>query len=440
MDYQSAALFTEFDRKPVPRVLLEANTSDVKPVVRLALYLFVFSLPFDLPELGLPLEVTTLTASIFLLSTLLQPRVCFRRPPFAIWCFVVYLYVYVSLIIWNSAQYRTLDLQLDQTKLLFLLFQSIALCWTTANVLREDRTAKGAVLSLAAAGVLLALIHLLGVARTTTEIASNVERLSTFGQNPNTLGRHLSLGLLALIGIAYSRRKAPFRPAFVVWPMVLLVLMAITSTGSRGSLIALGAGLLVFALGKDGAAARFRNVLVVAAAIGLAIWVSYRSETMEQRFERTLNEGSLAHREDIYPVAWKMVLDRPLLGWGPTINMWELGSRIGEPDHRFRDTHNLLLEILTVTGILGAIPFFAGILLCLRAAWKGRDGPAGVLPLALLASILVSNAGANLLYNKITWILLAYALTSYSQFIGPRPSRPAILLRPEPRQEQSVVI
>jgi O-antigen ligase len=167
-------------------------------------------------------------------------------------------------------------------------------------------------------------------------------------------------------------------------------------------------------------------VLVVTAAIGLGIWVTYRSETMERRFERTLNEGSLANREEIYPEAWGMFLDKPLLGWGPTINMWELGSRVGERDHPFRDTHDLLLEVLTVTGALGAIPFFAGILLCLRAAWKARHGPAGVLPLALLVFILVSNIGANLLYSKITWIVLAYALASHSQLIHARLSRRAV--------------
>ena len=331
-------------------------------------------------------------------------------------------------MIWHNAEYRTIDLQQDQVKLLILFLQLIALCWTGANVMREDRTAKAAFLSLAASSILLAVIHLSGIARTTTEVASNIERLSTFGQNPNTLGRHLSIGLLALIGVAYGRRKDSFRPAFFVWPLVLLIMVAITSTGSRGSLIALGAGLLVFALGREGAVVRLRNVLVVVAAIGLGMWVTYRSETMERRFERTLNEGSLAQREDIYPAAWGMFLDRPLLGWGPTINMWELGSRIGERDHRFRDTHDLLLEVLTVTGALGAIPFFAGILLCLRAAWKAREGPAGVLPLALLVSILASNVGANLHYNKITWILLAFSMASYSQFIRARSARAAMLI------------
>jgi len=343
----------------------------------------------------------------------------------------VYLYIYIFLIIWHTAEYQREDLVRDQAKLLFLLFQLIVLCWAGCNVMREERTVKAALLSFAASCTVLSVIHISGIARTSTEIASNIERLSTFGQNPNTLGRHLSLGLLALVGLAYGRRKSLFRPPFLVWPIVLLILTAIASTGARGSLLALGAGLLVFTLGGQGVATRLRNVFVVILAIGFCIWICYRSETMEQRFERSIDEGSMAQRENLYPAAWGMFLDKPLMGWGPTLNMWELGSRVGERDHPFRDTHDLLLEVLTVTGALGAIPFFAGILLCLRAAWKARGGSEGILPLAMMIAILVANVGANLHYNKLYWLLLAYALASNKRTAGEYRAVSPVLNRPK---------
>jgi hypothetical protein len=65
-----------------------------------------------------------------------------------------------------------------------------------------------------------------------------------------------------------------------------------------------------------------------------------------------------------------------------------------------------------VTGVVGAIPFFAGIFLCLLSAWNSRAGPEGVLPLAAIVAILVANVGANLHYNKLFWLVLAYALAS----------------------------
>jgi O-antigen ligase len=325
---------------------------------------------------------------------------------------VLYLYVYVVSMIWHSAGYSRIDLQREQGKLLFLFFQLMLVCWTGYNVMREQRTAQAALLTLAASCIILAVIHILGFARTSTEVASNIERLSTFGQNPNTLARHLSFGALTLVGLGYGRRKRAFAGPIIVWPFVLLILMAIESTGARGGVIALGAGLLFLGLGGEGPAERMRNIVIVALAISFAVWLSFRSETMVQRFEKSIDEGSMAQRENLYPVAWKMFLDRPLLGWGPTLNMWELGSRVGETDHPFRDTHNLLLEVLTVTGVVGAIPFFAGIFLCLLSAWNSRAGPEGVLPLAAIVAILVANVGANLHYNKLFWLVLAYALAS----------------------------
>lgn len=395
----------------------------VKPVVRWAFFALIFSIPFEVPEAGLPLEVTTITCSIFLLATLLQPRLCFRPPPRAFWFFVLYLYVYIVLVIWHSSGYRSAELQRDQAKLLFLFFQLILMCWAGCNIMREERTAKAALLTFAAACTILAVVHLSGVARTTIEVGSNVSRLSTLGQNPNMLGRHLAIGLLALLGLAYGRRKAAFRPAFLAWPVVIVIMVALASTGARGSVLALGAGLLVFALGGKSGRQRLRNVVVVLLAVGFCVWVSVRSETMEQRFLRTIDEGSMSQREHLYPAAWKMFLDRPLTGWGPTLNMWELGSRVGERDHPFRDTHNLLLEVLTVTGVIGAIPFVMAIVLCMCAAWRARQGLEGVLPLAMMVAILVSNVGANLHYDKLFWLLLAYVLASDSQFLRTRSPR-----------------
>lgn len=395
----------------------------VRPVVRWAFCLLVFSIPFNLPNVGLPLEVTTLTCCIFLLATLLQPRVCFQPPPGAFWFFALYLYVYVFLIIWHGAGYRSIQLQADQAKLLFLLFQLLLMCWTGCNILREQRSAKIALLTFAASCTILAVVHLSGIARTTTEVGSNVLRLSTFGQNPNALGRHLALGIIALVGIAYGRNKRAFRPTVVVWPLVVLILMALASTGARGGILALGTGLLVFAIGGKTSAQRVRNVLVVMLAIGFCVWVSLRSETMERRFVRTIDEGSMAQRENLYPIAWRMFLDKPLLGWGPTINMWELGSRVSEHDHPFRDTHDLLLELLTVAGAIGSTPFLIGILLCIRGAWRGRTGAEGVLPLAMMVAILVANVGANLHYDKLYWLLMAYAMASDHQVTLARSPR-----------------
>ncbi len=394
---------------------VRARPKEIKRTIRWAFYILIFSLPFEMPKLGLPLEVTTFTCSFFLLTTLLQPGACFRRPPKAFWWFVIYLYIYTFVSLWYITEH-----QFEVVKLLFLLIQLILLCWAGCNLLRDDRTAQMTLLILVAGCTVLSLFQLLGIASSAVEIGSDVERFTVLGQNPNNIARMFSMGLLALVGLTYGKSKSALRPGFIAWPLFGLMLVALVNTGSRGGFLALAVGLLTVMSGGKTLWHRFRNLLVAVLAIGFCIWVSYESETMRVRFEKSIDEGSMAKREMIFPAAWQLFLESPLIGWGPVNNTWKLGSRVGEPDHPSRDTHNLGLELLTATGILGAIPFLIGICFCVRSAWKARSGTQGVLPFAMIAAILISNMGANMLHSKLQWFVFSYALASGGYLFGTR--------------------
>jgi O-antigen ligase len=117
-----------------------------------------------------------------------------------------------------------------------------------------------------------------------------------------------------------------------------------------------------------------------------------------------------------------MFAERPILGYAPIANKYVLGGRLPEQHHERRDAHNLFLEVMTATGIIGLIPFMVGLWLPWRAAWRARRGPAGVLPLALLVTALTANMSGNWLAGPLLWVLLAYALaSSRSPAIAPDP-------------------
>jgi O-antigen ligase len=125
-----------------------------------------------------------------------------------------------------------------------------------------------------------------------------------------------------------------------------------------------------------------------------------------------MKTGNMAGREQLYPALWTMFLEKPVLGWGPVANTYELALRIGERERPLRAAHNAVLELVTATGVVGAIPFLVGAWLCARAAWRSRRGPHGVLPLALFGSVLISNMSGDWIAAKLIWIVLAYALAS----------------------------
>jgi O-antigen ligase len=171
---------------------------------------------------------------------------------------------------------------------------------------------------------------------------------------------------------------------------------------------------LVFTLRKGTFVTKLRNIFFVFLGLGLFLWIASYSEIVKHRFEATLEDGSMSARERIYPNAIQMFLEKPLVGWGPVANTWELGNRVQIPRYERMDTHNLILYVITSTGIMGAIPFFVGVGLCVRAAFKSRGGAHGVLPMAVTASILVADMSSSGLHWKQHWLILAYALASAS--------------------------
>ena len=114
------------------------------------------------------------------------------------------------------------------------------------------------------------------------------------------------------------------------------------------------------------------SLVLLAAIVLLLPGDAFRSVT--DRWDRTFASGDMAGREDIYPAAWGMFLERPLFGWGPFNNIAELGARLHFKESNVRGTHNLALQILTEAGIVGAAPFIAGFYICYSAAWAPARG------------------------------------------------------------------
>jgi O-antigen ligase len=192
----------------------------------------------------------------------------------------------------------------------------------------------------------------------------------------------------------------------------LLVAATIIQTGSRGGLVAFAAGLITLLLAKGTLLDKARNALIVVLGICLVVLIALQSDVFSKRFDKTLDTGDMAAREQIYPAAWQMFLDRPLLGWGIHTNTYEIQARVALANYNTLDAHNLILYVLTSTGLVGAIPFFLGVGLCVRGAWRARAGAFGGLPFAMTVTLLVSDMSASGLRWKHHWLVLAFALAT----------------------------
>lgn len=395
---------------------IERAGPPVHPLVQGAFYAFVASLAFEIPERTIPIEVPTLMGSLFLLSTILQPGICYERLPAPFWWFLAYVGTFAGSLVVNGAEngQRVIELSLHviQAGLVFLV---------ASNLLRRDEIVQRALATLAVAAMLSAALPLLGVARTGKVVWTGGERVTAFGQNPNLRALILTGGLIALVGLLYGTRRRSTALRLAGVPAAALLVIGLVETGSRGGTLAALVGLAAFALAPGGR--RFKSLGVMLLAVGGLLWVVTSSEVMRNRLHPTAGVEALAGRERIFPAMWQMFVEKPALGWGPINNQYELAIRLNEREFTSRDAHNLVLELMTSVGLAGAVPFLVGLALCLRGAWGARRGRYGVLPLAMLLAQFTANMSSTFLANKLFWIVLGFVTAVGAT--TPRAAQPA---------------
>ena len=249
----------------------------------------------------------------------------------------------------------------------------------------------------------------------------DADRTAAFDdQNPNTLANTLAIGLLAVFGLSYGRAKSDWRGRMVFWLASGVLVLAMVQTGSRGAVVAVAGALSIcFLKGRSLATKLKIGMIGLTGIVALAV-ASYQIDAVKKRWEKTFYDQSLAGREEIYPQAIAMILESPVVGWGPINHNWELGPRVGRP---YRDEHNLYLYLFNEGGLVGAIPFLAALWLCWRAAWRARHGMQGILPLVMLSFLLVGGLKGTPHKGKLFWVVLSYGLASSTYMVRPQRSK-----------------
>ena len=261
------------------------------------------------------------------------------------------------------------------------------------------------------------LLQLPAFTPTFQEIGGGVQRGTIMGYNSNVLAAMWALAIVALAGLC-------LHPAYMLvtkllWAfLALIVLMATVYAGSRAALGSLLIGFLVYLVPHWRAQRKLCTALFALLGIAVTVYFAMHSLTTMQRWQQTVYEGRLDGREKIVPAALTMFIESPLIGWQPVIFQYELGSRLGEGS---KDAHNLFLHLLLEVGIVGAVPFFMGLWKCVQTSWQARTGQLGLLPLALLVTLLAGTMSHTNLAQKWFWLVLACTANSLAAGDATRP-------------------
>src|SRR5690349_5624167 len=366
----------------------------------------VFSFNFEMPDRG-GWEIPAMTAALFLASTPLALRACYGRIPSALLWFGGFLWVFGA----SSLLHGWVNFG-DVRHYFIVLVEAILVGWASLNLFTHVKVGVAALWCYVFSALARSVLPMIGVGRTSYTVWTGGERVTAFGQNANFSAILLAAGLVTLLGLALGRGTSR-RIRLAALPIGVLIGAATIETGSRGGLLALGGGLLALMFTAGGnLKVRVRNGVVTVLALGVLAYAAFTATVMKNRLEATAETGTLAGREQLWPSLVDMALEKPLTGWGPINNQYEVAARTTDMAREHRDAHNLLLELFTAVGLAGAAPFLIGLGIAVVGAWRGRTSPYGIVPLALIAVFLVANISTNLVAYKPVWWVLALALAS----------------------------
>jgi O-antigen ligase len=224
--------------------------------------------------------------------------------------------------------------------------------------------------------------------------------------DPNHLSAHLVAPcILAFMNGLSNRRR---RNRLFYFGAALLIVVGIFSTGSRGALLALLAGLfsVVFFSKKRSVSRLF--AYAVLAGIGLIVVIKVIPSEMVSRFfdVRTWMDASNKRRFQLWLNAWEAIKSSPVLGHG----LSSTGPLIGAVTGTVSPAHNTYLETwVQMGGIAVAI-----ILYLMLDAFKNASSAyiKGVIVATAVFSVFISAE-----MNFYFWFNIIFCI-SYNRTIG----------------------
>lgn len=188
---------------------------------------------------------------------------------------------------------------------------------------------------------------------------------SGFTAHYSTNSIYLSLGLVCwCCGLVGSWKKARFKDSI----LGLILLLALFLTTKRGPLVASVAAIVIsylFVNRKKLTGTMFKTLAVAAIAViavgVFATFVPAVQATLE-RFIELSDDGTGNGRSYLYECAWSMFHANPLLGcgWGTYskyVATTSLGAMYSNLGFSSMSAHNVYLQLLAETGVIGLISF-----------------------------------------------------------------------------------
>ena len=286
------------------------------------------------------------------------------------------------------------------------IFLNIILFWLILNHCRRDnRVFKKGLLwfSISACSMGICYLNNIGVS-----IDAGM-RVQMFGDNSNGIGIKMATGALYLINycLNHSPQKHIYKPVYLL--MLIPMLYLTYATASRTALLIIAIGCITFIILRPS-----KNKRLKITWLALGVFMLYIGYTMIQeqdvlisRMQTTIEDGNTSGRDYIWEKYFCLIAENPIIGVGFTgANNYAM-----QVFYQIKSPHNVLIEVLLYSGILGLLCFLSLIYYIFRDAWKFFKYFKDLGPLTTSITLLGIVLSGQALDVKLFWIFAAYTIS-----------------------------
>jgi len=250
----------------------------------------------------------------------------------------------------------------------------------------------------------------------------------------STLGNPIYLAVYAMfhifIALVLATRR-DIRKGEQLTYLVVLTLLVITLffTATRGATLGLVGGLFIAATGIALTLRGSKTLRLSALGVGVLIlilaggmWFARDSTFIQEN--RTLNrltnisleESNISARAIVWGMAWEGIKERPILGWGQGNFIAAFSkyydSRMYQHEEWYDRTHNVLIDWLIATGVLGFLAYISIFLALIWAVYKAVSFT--LVQKWLVVGLLAAYGFQNLtVFDNIVSIMLFMTLVAW---------------------------
>ena len=343
-------------------------------------------------------SVSKMVAILYMASLLITPQKLFSTKDFGApmaSVIIMFLLMIFSSMIHGSRQIFD-----------FSIFLNIIMFWMLLNHTRKDvRVFDEGLFWFSVSSCFVGICSMIGLG---VAIGDDM-RVTVFGENANNLGFKMGLGTLFLIN--YCLNHTPSQQIYKPWLLLMIIPMVslLLGTASRSSVIFLAVGCILFVLLRPSKKMSTKVLWLVIGSV-LLLWgykTIQKQDVLMKRMERTINEGSLSTRDEIWAVYGQVIRAHPTLGVG--FSGGEKASR--EQFGYVRSPHNVFLEVALYSGVIGLSFFAFFMFLMFRGAWRYYIRLQDIGPLMTCVALLMLVLSGQALSQKMFWAFAAYAIS-----------------------------